>query len=236
MTVSYGISGGDNYILALGTGGFDPLIEFPAIIGNVDFDFTVALSESGGTITSTSVLSAPPFVNTTVLGPSSVLVERDLSSSLFDEDYTFIVYSDDYSTSNTFNLDLESFYSYEDKQELNIISWNIPADTSITGTFSFLVSYLDEFNDPQTSTGTFTQDFYWDGTVGIPIFRGIIANTTYQYSESEVNNAFESANLEFSANSIDLDSNLFVYDTNTVIEQLEEFGMDSNTYIQIVNG
>jgi hypothetical protein len=89
MVISYSVSNPVNYDL-VGIGVENPALVFPAIYGIPGFGYTVTFTDSLYEIINVSVTSSPAYVNTSILLPNSVRIERNSSSIFTSETYDFV--------------------------------------------------------------------------------------------------------------------------------------------------
>lgn len=164
MSFSYTITSTVNYTPP----GFtitDPLTEFPAILGNTNFAYTVNFSTTLGTITSISVTSSPLYTTETVLDADSVRIARDANQTMFaGESYDFVKFTD---------LD-KAFENYIPSQissanaNTAVYRWNTPSVETVTGTYVFAVTYISNETLLSVNTNiTYTQELHWDLDPGL---------------------------------------------------------------------
>lgn len=169
----------------------DPSVEFPAIIGNIPFSFTVSFgAENAIEYNSLTVNSKPEYVTVTVVSNNAVIIERDLDYTLFpDENYDFVRYSDDYKSNTDFTFTIGE-YRDANKEGLNLYAWNTPSQKTITGAYSFTMEYTtldDSTETDQITAFTFNQEYQWDSNPGLVILNEILDETSNTLPEDVIN-------------------------------------------------
>lgn len=178
MVISYSVSNSVNYDL-VGIGAEDPSLVFPAIYGIPGFGYTVTFTDSLYEIISVSVVSDPSYVNTSVLSPNSVRIERNASSIFSTETYDFVSFDD------SFNKTIETYNSNQANtasEDSSVFAWNTPTTRTVTGTYTFDITYINTSTLPgvnETVTKTYTQDYIWSAASGTQVLLDLVTRSRY---------------------------------------------------------
>ena len=216
MAINYDVIANNDSYVPVGLGDPDPLVEFPPIYGNQNFSFTVRLDidpEPNQIVyTGMSVDDKPTFVNATIISNNEVTLTKTTESILFDEDYTFLKWSDDYSSNTEFTYTLDEYENLSNTDNLNLISWNTPAIETVFDSFTFTVNYeYDDGGIPTASSSVITlnQEYQWDGTQGLSTIDSIIEDTSDTPDETTINSYLDDADFtidfDLNANTVDQD-------------------------------
>lgn len=172
MTVSYSVSNTLNYEL-VGIGVEDPLTSFPAIYGNLEFGYTVTFSQSLGPIVGIAVTASPDYAPATVLSVNSVRIERSQEVELFlNERYNFVTILP--TAEKQFESQPPAQVSLADL-ETSVYDWDTPPVKEVTGSYTFVVTYLDTATNINTDvTVTYTQKFVWSQFPGLVILGELV--------------------------------------------------------------
>lgn len=177
MVISYSVSNPVNYDL-VGIGVENPALVFPAIYGIPGFGYTITFTDSLYEIINVSVASSPNYVNTSILLPNSVRIERNSSSIFTSETYDFANFD------TSFNKSIETYNSSEANtvsSDSSVFAWNTPTIRTVTGTYTFNITYINTSGTPvnETVSKTYTQEYVWSAFAGTQILLDLASRSRY---------------------------------------------------------
>jgi hypothetical protein len=178
MVISYSVSNEINHDL-VDIGTEDPNLVFPAIYGLPGFGYTITFSDSLYTITNVNVTNSPLFVNTTLISPDKVRVEKNSLSIFTNESYDFAIFDE------SFNKTVENYTSSELESvtpNSSVFAWNTPSIRAVTGSYTFEITYINTSLEPpinETITKTYTQDYVWSATAGTQTLLNLVNESKY---------------------------------------------------------
>ena len=177
MVISYSVSNTVNYDL-VGIGSEDPEQVFPAIYGIPEFGYTITFTDSLYEIIDISVTSKPLYVDSSILLPNIVRIEKN-TSTLFNETYDVVSFD------NSFNKTIENYNASEANTasiDSSIFGWNTPTVRTITGSYTFEITYANTSTIPTVNeiiSKSYTQDYLWSASSGTQIFLDLLDRSKF---------------------------------------------------------
>lgn len=193
MAISYSISDTINYD-TVGIGFTDPLTNFPAIYGNVNFEYTVTfLPNIDDEITNISVLSSPAYTNEIVLSANSVRIIKNLNEIIHpNEQYSFAEFAESDSDFSKNITVLQPNNTDQANLDSSVFRWDTPSQRVVTSSYTFGVSFINTTNITDIVTGitetvtetraevvTYTQDLVWSQTPGLINLIDLVSKSKY---------------------------------------------------------
>lgn len=193
MAISYSISDTINYD-TVGIGFTDPLTNFPAIYGNVNFEYTVTFSPNiDDEITNISVLSSPAYTNEIVLSANSVRIIKNLNEIIHpNEQYSFAEFTESDSDFSKNITVLQPNNTDQATLNLSVFRWDTPSQRVVTSSYTFGISFINTTNitdivtgvtetvtESRTETMTYTQDLVWSQTPGLINLIDLVSKSKY---------------------------------------------------------
>lgn len=194
MAISYSISDTINYD-TVGIGFTDPLTAFPAIYGNVNFEYTVTFTTTdvGKQITNVSVLSSPAYTNEIVLTANSVRIIKKLNEIIHpNEQYSFAEFAE---SDSDFSKNITVLQPNNTDQAIldsSVFRWDTPSQQVVTSSYSFGISSInttivtdivtgvtETVTETQAETMTYTQDLVWSQTPGLVNLIDLVSKSKY---------------------------------------------------------
>ncbi len=177
MSLSYSISNTVNY-LPVGIGFTDPETQFPAIYGNIDFEYTVTFTKAGTTITNITATDNTGRTDVSVLSTNSIRIVRSQTVNLFpNEFFKFVEFDSDSQKI------IETFEPQDTDQagpETSIFVWNTPPQKIINTSYTITITFIDlETQQPIQETRTYTKELYWFWTPGLEQLADLVSKSRF---------------------------------------------------------
>lgn len=180
MAISYSISDTINYD-PVGIGTVDPLTTFPAIYGNGNFGYTVTFStDTGDQITGVEILTSPIYTNEAVLSTNSVRITRDITQTIYpNEYYSFAEFDPNFTKSIVVLPPGEA-----NQAGLNgsVFKWDMPPQKVVSGSYSFRISSINTIIVPNVTTNViqmYTQELVWSLAPGTQALLELVSRSKY---------------------------------------------------------